>query len=97
MDNLWYNLFSLEAKAFDAILQSTFMREIGLQFLTSLLLQSFFSMRVTTACFCEALSSPLLNEGFTYKPAQFLKKAYLKLFCHTIITWAFAIIHRWKC
>ena len=46
------------ARAFEAILTSTFKRGIGRQFLMYLLSLSFFLINVIMACFCELDNSP---------------------------------------
>ena len=56
--------FILSARTLDAIFVSKFIREIGLQLLTSLLSLSFFSISIITACFSDVDSSLTGNEWF---------------------------------
>ena len=46
----------LDTRALEIILQSTFNKEIGRQFLINLLSLSFFSINSITGCLCEVLS-----------------------------------------
>ena len=69
---------SLDAKALEIILQSTFNKEIGRQFLINFLSLSFFSISFMTACLCEVLyyflSFPVRHE---FKKASFISSQKL--------------------
>ena len=74
--------FSLIARALDRILVSSINREIGCQFLISLLSFSFLPIKTIMACFCDEDSFPTSNDWFidsTNRLPIFLKKNKAKI------------------